>query len=91
MATAAARKARTIAGNAAGVIGIELLAATQGVDFHAPLLTSPRLDEVVAEIRATVPHYAADRYLADELAWAKEAVLSGRFAGSVMEELFKPD
>ncbi len=90
MATAAARKARTIAGNAAGVIGIELLAATQGVDFHAPLLTSPRLDEVVAEIRATIPHYAADRYLADELAWAKEAVLSGRFAGNVTKELFSP-
>jgi histidine ammonia-lyase len=30
-------KARRIAGNAAGVVGIELLAAAQGIDFHAPL------------------------------------------------------
>src|SRR5690606_17155922 len=40
MATSAARKAGRIAQNAAGVIGVELLAAAQGVDFHAPLMTS---------------------------------------------------
>ena len=88
MATATARKARAIVDNAAGVIGIELLAATQGIDFHAPLLTSPALDAVVAGIRAEVPHYATDRYLADELAWAKRQVLAGRFAGAVVLDLF---
>jgi histidine ammonia-lyase len=88
MATATALKARRIIDNVAGVIGIELLAAVQGIDFHAPLLTSPKLDEVVAAVRAVVPHYAADRYLADELGWAKEAVLDGRFAGRVVGELF---
>jgi histidine ammonia-lyase len=88
MATATACKARTIVDNVAGVIGIELLAATQGIDFHAPLLTSPALDAVVAGIRAEVPHYASDRYLADELAWAKRQVLAGRFAGAVVLELF---
>ncbi|HEX8442275.1 MAG TPA: histidine ammonia-lyase [Allosphingosinicella sp.] len=88
MATAAARKARTIADNAAGVIGIELLAATQGIDFHAPLLTSPTLDVVVAEIRRSVPHYASDRFLADELNWAKQRVLLGDLAGDVSTELF---
>ena len=87
MATSTARKARTIAGNAAGVIGIELLAATQGIDFHAPLLTSPVLDEVVAAIREEVPHYDTDRYLADELAWAREAVLSGRFGVNLPHDL----
>ena len=43
MATHGALKARRIAHNAAGVVGIELLAAAQGVDFHAPLKTSPAL------------------------------------------------
>src|SRR3546814_1177587 len=43
MATHGARKARTVTGNAAGVIGVELLAACQGIDFHAPLRNSPAL------------------------------------------------
>jgi histidine ammonia-lyase len=88
MATATACKARRIVDNVAGVIGIELLAAVQGIDFHAPLLTSPRLDQVVAAVRSVVPHYATDRYLADELAWAKAVVLDGRFAEGVRAELF---
>jgi histidine ammonia-lyase len=89
MATATARKARAIVDNVAGVVGIELLAATQGIDFHAPLLTSPALDVVVAGVREEVPHYDADRYLADELGWAKQQVLAGRFAGAAVELLDK--
>jgi len=77
MATHGAAKARRIARNAAGVVAIELLAAAQGVDFHAPLLSSPALEAVRAAVRARVPHYAADRYLADELEWVKQAVLDG--------------
>ncbi len=88
MATHGAVKAGRIAGNAAGVIGIELLAAAQGLDFHAPLRTSPKLDAVVTDIRSRVPHYAADRYLADDLAWAKAAVLGGELAHEVQRRLF---
>src|SRR3546814_5142782 len=43
MATHGARTARTVTGNAAGVIGVELLAACPGIDLHAPLRTSPAL------------------------------------------------
>src|SRR5262249_13405013 len=43
MATFAARKAGDAARNAARVIAIEWLAAAQGIDFHAPLKTSPKL------------------------------------------------
>jgi histidine ammonia-lyase len=77
MATHAGAKARRVADNAAGVVGIELLAAAQGIDFHAPLKTSPRLQEAMATIRAAVPHYDSDRYMADDLAWAQQAVLDG--------------
>jgi histidine ammonia-lyase len=78
MATHAGLKARRIAGNAAAAVGIELLAAAQGIDFHAPLRTSPALAGVHAAIRAEIPFYAADRYLADDLAWGHQAVLEGR-------------
>jgi histidine ammonia-lyase len=88
MATHGAAKARRIAINAAGVIGIELLTATQGIDFHAPLRTSPRLDRAVRTIRSRFPHYVSDRYLADELGWAKETVLAGGFSEPLQEELF---
>src|ERR1044072_7029282 len=75
-------KARRIAGNAAGVVGIELLAAAQGIDFHAPLETSPPLGAAHAAIRAAVPFHARDRYLAPDVAWAKAAVLHGALAGA---------
>jgi histidine ammonia-lyase len=88
MATHGALKARRIAANAAGVIGIELLAAAQGLDFHAPLRTAPELLVVHEAIRAEVPHLDADRYLADELGWGKEAVLAGVLAEPVRAELF---
>jgi histidine ammonia-lyase len=88
MATHGAMKARRIARNAAGVVGIELLCAIQGIDFYAPLITSPRLNEVVGAVRSGVPHYEADRYLADELAWAQEQVLGGGLCEEVLSEIF---
>jgi histidine ammonia-lyase len=88
MATHGALKARRIARNAAGVVGIELLAAAQGIDFHAPLATSPPLARAHAAIRASVPHHARDRYLAGDVAWAKAAVLDGALSGAVQAELF---
>jgi histidine ammonia-lyase len=88
MATHAATKARRVAGNAAGVVGVELLAACQGLDFHAPLKSSPRLETARGAIRAAVPHLAADRYLAPELEWAKQAVLAGSLTGEIEGALF---
>jgi len=88
MATHAGTKARRIAGNAAGVVGIELLAAAQGCDFHAPLKSSPPLEAARSEIRRNVPHYEADRYFADELRWAQDAVLAGTLSEAVEKELF---
>ncbi|MDB5672227.1 MAG: hutH [Alphaproteobacteria bacterium] len=89
MATHAGTKARRIAGNAAGVVGIELLAACQGVDFHAPLKSSPRLEVARAAVRAEIPHLASDRYLAPELEWAKRAVLDGMLTGEIEGVLFQ--
>ena len=77
MAPIAARKAVTIAKNAAGVVAIELIAAAQGVDYHAPLKTSPKLQSLHAKIRALSPHLQTDRYWADEMAALQSAVLAG--------------
>ncbi|MEO6579559.1 MAG: histidine ammonia-lyase, partial [Sphingomicrobium sp.] len=80
MAPIDARKAVTIARNAAGVIAVELIAAAQGVDYHAPLKTSPPLQNVHAKVRAISPHLATDRYWADEMAALQAAVLEGEIA-----------
>jgi histidine ammonia-lyase len=87
MATHGALKARRIAHNAAGVVGIELLAAAQGIDFHAPLTTSAPLARAHAAIRASVPFHEKDRYLAPDVAWAQTAVLDGTLASAVQADL----
>ncbi|MEO5772971.1 MAG: histidine ammonia-lyase [Sphingomicrobium sp.] len=81
MAPISARKAGQIARNCAGVIGIELIAAAEGIDYHAPLKTSARLQEVHAKVRAFSTHFTADRYWADDMAALQAAVLDGEFGG----------
>ena len=83
MAPIAARKAAQVARNAAGVVAVELMGAAEGIDYHAPLKTSPRLQRIHAEVRARSPHFTADRYWADEMAALQSAVL----AGEIGEEL----
>ena len=80
MATHGARRLRNMVDNAAAVIGIELLAAAQGIDFHRPAQSSPSLEQVHAGIRAEVPFYAADRYFAPDIRAAQSWVNAGRFS-----------
>jgi histidine ammonia-lyase len=77
MAPIAARKAATIAKNVAGIVAVELIAAAQGVDYHAPLKTSARLQALHARVRAISPRLESDRYWADEMAALQTAVLKG--------------
>jgi len=77
MAPIAARKAAQVARNAAGVIAVELMAGAEGIDYHAPLKTSPKLQAIHAAVRARSPHFTADRYWADEMSALQAAVLAG--------------
>ena len=81
MAPIAARKAAQIAKNVAGIIGVELIAAAQGVDYHAPLKTSAKLQDLHSKVRAISPRLESDRYWADEMAALQLAVLTGEFGG----------
>jgi histidine ammonia-lyase len=77
MATYAARRLITMAENTASIIGIELLAATQGIDFARPLKTSYRLEKIYQLIRKQVPYYDEDRYFSPDIQIAQSLVLSG--------------
>jgi histidine ammonia-lyase len=87
MATHAARRLRSMVDNAAAVIGIELLAAAQGIDFHRPARSSLKLEEVHAAIRSDVPFYDRDRYFAPDIEAASTWVKSGRFTSLVRRVL----
>ena len=83
MATHAARRLGRMVDNAAAVVGIELLAAAQGIDFHRPSRSSPSLEQVHADVRRDVPFYAVDRYFAPDIRAAQQWVRSGRFSALV--------
>ena len=55
MATFAARRLQPMIANVAHILGIELLAAAQGIDFLRPLHSSVALEQVHALLRAQVP------------------------------------
>jgi histidine ammonia-lyase len=79
MATYAARRLGDMAANSAGIVAIELLAAAQGIDFRAPLRTSPRLQEAHALVRSRVGFYDHDRYFAPDITEMQALVESGEF------------
>ncbi len=79
MATHGARRLLEMAENAATVVGIELLAAAQGIEFHRPMRTSPALEQVFAIVREAAAPYASDHYFAPDIARATDAVRAGRY------------
>ncbi|WP_347252462.1 histidine ammonia-lyase [Legionella sp.] len=80
MATNAAKRLHAMVDNTATIIAIELLAACQGLEFHKPLTTSPKLRAVYATVRAFVDPYTTDRYFAPDIAIIKQKILDGDFA-----------
>ncbi|ESQ84087.1 histidine ammonia-lyase [Asticcacaulis sp. AC466] len=76
MAAHGARRLMDMAENAFAVIAIELLAAAQGCDFHAPLTSSDALERVRALTRAAVPALDHDRHFHPDMALAIDLVRS---------------
>ncbi len=77
MATHGARRLLDMAENAATVVAIELLAATQGLDFRRPLKSSKPLEQAAHDIRSLVGPYERDRYFAPDIAAITQYVRGG--------------
>lgn len=60
------------------ILGVEMLCAVQGVEFRAPLRTSPTLQNAIAVLRDRIPALADDRFLSGDLTSAAELVKSGQ-------------
>ena len=67
MATFAARRLQPMIDNTAHILGIEFLAAAQGIEFLRPLRSSAALEQAHALLREEVAPMAQDRYLAPDI------------------------
>ena len=83
MACHGARRLLQMTENLFAIIGIEALTAAQGVEFRAPLTTSPELQKAIATLRDKVPTLEVDRFMAPDLAAASALVADGALVGSV--------
>jgi len=77
MAAHGARRLARMNANLSNILGVELICAAQGVEFRAPLKTSPGLLNVLKSVRADIPTVKEDRYMAPDLAKAAELVSQG--------------
>jgi histidine ammonia-lyase len=77
MAAHGARRLIPMIENAEAVIAIELLAAAQGCDFHAPLLSSAPLEALRARVRREVGHLDEDRHFHPDIEGAIGLARSG--------------
>ena len=74
MATHGARRLHDMADNTAAIVGIELLAAAQGIELRKPIATSPRLQKVLGLLRENTAFWDQDRLMAPEIEAAKRLV-----------------
>jgi histidine ammonia-lyase len=75
MGATATHKASTIIENTAYVLGIELLAALQALEYRK-IPSSPIIEKIKDSIRKKIAPMNNDRYYNDDIIKAKEIVLS---------------
>ncbi len=89
MATFAGRRLKDMAENTRGILAVELLAAAQGLDFRAPLVSSTLIEGAKAELRERVAFYDKDRYCAPDMDKADQADVAAGFQAAVIDVLSK--
>jgi histidine ammonia-lyase len=87
MAAHAARRLGPMLRNALSIIGIEVLAAAQGCDFHHPLSSSVPLERVRAVVRERVPTLEEDRHFHPDMLAAIDLVNRGALISAAGEQL----
>ena len=87
MATFAARRLQAMLHNSAHIVGIELLAAAQGIEFLRPLRSSTPLERVHALIRSASPAMMQDRSLSADMTALQKQVLNGDIAAALNAQL----
>jgi len=83
MGAHASRKLHTVLDNLEYVLSIELLAATQAIDFRAPLRPATGVAAAHRHVRELVAELAGDRYLRPELELLHDSVADGSLIAAV--------
>ena len=81
MATHAAYRLMKMNENLSYILAIELLSASQGIEFHKPLKTSSLLQKALAEVRTFSEPIEDDRSLANEIEALSGALIQGHVFG----------
>jgi histidine ammonia-lyase len=77
MAAHGARRLMRMNDNLGRILGVEAICGAAGIDFRAPLKTSPQLQNVIARLRQDIDPIIEDRYLAPDLEAAADLVSAG--------------
>jgi histidine ammonia-lyase len=83
MGMAAALKARNIFENASYVVAIELLCASQGLDFRKPLRAGAGAEAAYELVRSRIEHLNDDRILHNDVNTSRDMVLTGEVISDV--------
>ena len=87
MATFAARRLADIFENVAGILAVEWLATSQGMDFRRPLRSTELLESAKQVLRDHVSFYDKDRYFAPDIENATALINEGALSRLLPESL----
>lgn len=85
MATYAGRRLAGMNQNTATIVAIELMAASQGIDFRKPLKTSPVLQQVHARLRELVPFYDQDRPFHEDIVTIRTTLIESNILTDLLD------
>jgi len=78
MGSISGRKAYQVVHNLEQILGIELLYAAQGLDFHRPLTSSLLVEACYHLVRSKIPHRTSDTLFSEELETVIQIVSEGQ-------------
>jgi histidine ammonia-lyase len=87
MATFAARRLGDMVNNTAVVVGIEAMAAAQGIELKRGLKSSPLVEAEFATIRRKVAFLERDRYLAPDIEAMRQWALAAELPAALLDIL----
>ena len=79
MATHGARRLHDMLDNLEHIVAVELLAASQGVEFHRPARSSEAIEEALGAVRRISPPYTEDRALSADIKGVAALIARGGF------------
>jgi histidine ammonia-lyase len=91
MAPNAGMRLWEMADNLRHILAVELLAAGQGLDFKEGLRSTPKLEAYHEALRAVVPFYDHDRFVAPDIEAAAKLIADGLFAAALPAGMLPSD